>query len=113
MMAGKFLTNNKITAKAATLNAWSYSYELYAPGFVQYVDSIKDVNNFIGKDTAVAFYTTVNTLSELKKNGYEYNVLKEFDYFHISMLTASFLNPTSRAREVEKMALVLVRKKID
>jgi 4-amino-4-deoxy-L-arabinose transferase-like glycosyltransferase len=111
MMAGKYLTNNKINAKAATLNAWSYSFEFYAPGFVQYVNNINDVNELIGKDTSAAFYTNVNTLSILTQKGYQYNVLKEFPNFHISMLTGSFLNPATRQNELEKMALILVRKK--
>ncbi|GEO08497.1 ArnT family glycosyltransferase [Segetibacter aerophilus] len=111
MMAGKYLTNNKINARAATLNAWSYSFEFYSPGFVQYVDSVKDVNNFIGKDSAAAFYTSTNTLPLLAEKGYQFNVLKEFGYFHISMLTGRFLNPKKRDQELEKMALILVRKK--
>ncbi|MGI8635583.1 MAG: ArnT family glycosyltransferase, partial [Segetibacter sp.] len=111
MMAGKYLTANKITAKAATLDAWSYSFEFYAPGFVQYVDSIKDVDNFIGKDTSVAFYTTVNSLPELSEKGYQFKVLKQFQYFHISMLTGAFLSPATREKELEKMALILVHKK--
>lgn len=111
MLAGKYLTNNKITAKAATLNAWSYSFEFYAPGFVQYVDSLKNINQFIGTDTTAAFYTTVNYLPQLKQNGYQYKVLNEFEYFHISMLTGSFLNPATRENAVEKMALILVKKK--
>ena len=111
MMAGKYLTDNKISAKVATLNAWSYSFEFYAPGFVRYVDSIKDVNSFIGKDSSAAFYTGLSSLSELSRKGYQYNVLKEFGYFHISMLTGGFLNPKTRQNELEKMALILVRRK--
>ncbi|HSU52037.1 MAG TPA: glycosyltransferase family 39 protein, partial [Segetibacter sp.] len=111
MMAGKYLTTNKITAKAATLNAWSYSFEFYARGMVQYVDSIKSIDNFIVSDSAAAFYTTVNYLPELSQKGYRFKVLKEFDYFHISMLTGAFLRPASREKEVEKMALILVRNK--
>ncbi|MCW3108055.1 MAG: glycosyl transferase, partial [Segetibacter sp.] len=111
MMAGKYLTNNKIVAKAATLNAWSYSFEFYARGFVQYVNSIDDVNIFIGKDSSATFYTTIKTLPELEQKGYQYNVLKEFKYFHISMLTGAFLNPKTRESQVERMVLILVRKK--
>jgi 4-amino-4-deoxy-L-arabinose transferase-like glycosyltransferase len=111
MMAGEYLTTNKITAKPATLNAWSYSFEFYAPGFVQYVDSIKNIDSFIANDSTAAFYTTVNYLPELSQKGYQFKVLKEFDYFHISMLTGAFLRPATRGSEVEKMALILVRNK--
>ncbi|MDQ6815381.1 MAG: glycosyltransferase family 39 protein [Bacteroidota bacterium] len=111
MMAGKLLSEKKIYAKAATLHAWSYSFEFYAPGFVQYVDSISAVDRFIGNDSSVAFYTTTNTLSELTQKGYEYSLLKEFEYFHISMLTGGFLNPQTRENSVEKMALILVKRK--
>ncbi|MCW3080190.1 glycosyltransferase family 39 protein [Segetibacter sp.] len=111
MMAGKYLTSNNINARVATLNASSYSFEFYAPGFVAYVNSIKDVNNFIGSDSAAAFYTPVKSLPELTEKGYQYKLLHEFKYFHISMLTGGFLNPKTRERELEKMALILVRRK--
>jgi len=111
MMAGKYLTNNKIFTKAATVNAQSYSFEFYAPGFVTYVDTIDNINSFIGKDSSAAFYTAVKTLPELSQKGYQYSVLQEFGYFHITMLTGSFLNPKTRKNELEKMALILVKKK--
>jgi hypothetical protein len=105
------LTGNHINAKAATLTAWSYSFEFYSPGLVEYVDSVKDVNNFIGKDSAAAFYTSMKTLPLLAEEGYQFNVLKEFGYFHVSMLTSGFLNPETRNQELERMALIVVQKK--
>jgi hypothetical protein len=50
-------------------------------------------------------------LIELKQKGYQFNVLKEFGYFHISMLTGTFLNPATREGQLEKMVLVLIKKK--
>jgi 4-amino-4-deoxy-L-arabinose transferase-like glycosyltransferase len=112
MVAGKWLSQNNFTGKVATLNAWSYSFEFYAPGFVHYVDHIEQVNGFIGKDSSAAFYTSVATLSQLRQKGFEYSVLQTLPYFHVSMLTATFINPATREGELESMALVLVRKKI-
>jgi hypothetical protein len=111
MTAGKYLAENKIPVKSATLNAWSYSFEFYAPGFVEYVDSVQNIDRFIGSDSSAAFYTTVNMLPELIEKGYKFNVLREFGYFHISMLTGGFLNPATREKELEKMALILVKRK--
>lgn len=111
MVAGKYLENNKIAAKTATLNAWSYSFEFYAPGFVDYVNKVDDINSFLGKDTAGAFYTTEATIAELKQKGYQVNVLQRQGYFHISMLTGAFLNPATRESQLERMALIMVRKK--
>ncbi|MCW3113341.1 MAG: glycosyl transferase [Segetibacter sp.] len=111
MMAGKYLAENKTPVKSATLNAWSYSFEFYAPGFVEYVDSVQNIDRFIGSDSSAAFYTTVNMLPELIEKGYKFNVLREFGYFHISMLTGGFLNPATREKELEKMALILVKRK--
>ena len=111
MMAGKYLSSHHLSAKAATLNAWSYSYEFYAPGYVSYVSDIKEINRFIGTDSVAAFYTSVKTLPELSQNGYRYKMLNEFEYFHISMLTGDFINPISRSKVVDKMVLILVNKK--
>jgi 4-amino-4-deoxy-L-arabinose transferase-like glycosyltransferase len=112
MQAGKWLTDHKFNGKTATLNTMSYSFEFYSPGYVQYINNTDDVNNFIGKNTSAAFYTTKGMLSELQQKGYQFTVVKFLPYFHVSMLTGSFLNPATREDEVEKMALILIQKKL-
>lgn len=110
MVAGKFMTDKKLLLNAATLNASSYSFEFYAPGVIQYLNSLDDLNNFIKKDTAVAIYTNKHMLYELEQKGYHFIVLQELPYFHVSMLTGSFLNPATRSSQLEKMVLILIRR---
>lgn len=112
MMAGKYLTKNKFKGTTGLYNAWSYSFEFYAPGFVQYVMNDTILNNCLQKDRTVALYTSANTLDELRRKGYQFEVLQQLPFFHISMLTGPFLNPASRDAQVEQMALILVRRKL-
>jgi len=112
MMAGKLLYENRINSQAATLLASSYSFEFYAPGIVQYVNSLADIVPFMKHDPTAAFYTNSNILPQLQREGYQYRVLKEFPYFHISMLTAGFLHPRTRDRELDKMVLIMLQRPV-
>jgi 4-amino-4-deoxy-L-arabinose transferase-like glycosyltransferase len=111
MIAGKWLINNKMYNTPAMFRSASYSFEFYAPGFVQRLQTFTDVDSFLEKNSGSAIYTYDSNLKELALQGYQYTVLGSFYDFHISMLTGKFLNPATRQNELEKMVLVLVRKK--
>lgn len=111
MMAGKWLTANKIYRAPAMYRSASYSFEFYAPGFVQRLETLQDVDLFLAKAGDSPVYTTDSSLKELTHNNYQFTVLKSFYDFHISMLTGKFLNPSTRQAELQKMTLVLIKKK--
>jgi len=110
MVAGKWLKGNKMYSSPAMFRSASYSFEFYAPGFVQRLETFTDVDLFLKKGNN-AVYTANSNLEVLKNNGYECTVLKRFSDFHISMLTMKFLNPSTRENELKKMVLVMVRKR--
>ncbi|MEJ7684922.1 MAG: glycosyltransferase family 39 protein [Segetibacter sp.] len=113
MMAGKWLLGNKKYKTLAMFRSWSYSFEFYAPGYVQRLETFADLDKFLEEDSNRPIYTRDSNLDELKLQGYQYNVLANFSDFHISMLTPRFLNPSSRGNELGKMILVTVQKKIE
>ncbi|MDB5249027.1 MAG: glycosyl transferase [Segetibacter sp.] len=106
MMAGKWLQQNAPTASSALFKSWSYSFEFYAPGFVETINDYGQLDQFLRKNTTTGVYTTANTLEELKQKGYEYIISGNFSFFHISMLTGSFINPATREKALEKMVLI-------
>lgn len=110
MMAGKWLAGNKGYKTPAMFRSPSYSFEFYAPGYVQRLETFADLDKFAEKDSNTAIYTTVRNLQELKLQGYQYKLLATYPDFHISMLTPAFLNPSTRPREVEKRVLITVQK---
>jgi hypothetical protein len=111
MMAGKYLNNIDSHKTSAMFKAGSYSFEFYAPGYVQRLDTVADLNSFIAKDSNGVVYTTTDKLAELKQQGYQYNTLANFPDFHISMLTGRFLNPSTRDKEVKEAVLIRVQKR--
>lgn len=112
MMAGKWLRGNKIYKTAVMFRSSSYSFEFYAPGYVQRLESYADIDKSLAKDSKIAVFTSQTSFEELRNQGYQSNLLANFSDFHISMLTPQFLNPASRDNVLEKMVLITVQKKI-
>ena len=110
MVAGKWVSSNNEYKAGAIFRAPSYSFEFYAPGYVQRLDTFTDLDTFLAESGKSAIYTTEQNLQELKRQGYEYKLIKTFPDFHISMLTGDFLNPLTRASEVEKRVLITLQK---
>jgi hypothetical protein len=106
MMAGKWLKANNIQQTPAMYNAWSYSFEFYAPGYVSYIRNTEELKIFINKDGSRSIYTKEEYLPELQSQGYKFEVLQTFSNFHISMITLPFLNPKTREKAVEKFVLI-------
>ena len=111
MMAGKWLQQNKTYPQpAAVYNDVSYSFEFYAPGYVDNFQNIAHIDTLLQKNPATVFFTSENDAKNLVSNGYNITYLKWHPYFHISMLTLPFLNPATRQSELEKMCLVQLQK---
>ncbi|HEX8461179.1 MAG TPA: glycosyltransferase family 39 protein [Segetibacter sp.] len=110
MMAGKWLNEQNLAKTPGIYQEWSYSFEFYAPGYVEYIRDNNELNNFLQKDSSRPIYTSGNLLAELQKQGYKPEILKPFEYFHITMLDAPFLNPKTRDKELQKIVLVRMSK---
>ncbi|RNL51447.1 ArnT family glycosyltransferase [Pedobacter jejuensis] len=105
MHAGKWLKRNYPTAKPAVLNYIdAFSFDFYAPGEVKYFYNYGDLDKSKAiKDLVI--YVPEAELSKLKKE-YHAEVLKSFNYFHITKLTGKFLNAKTRDQVLEHFYLV-------
>ncbi len=82
---------------------------IYSPAFEFYLK-----NGWIKTDTSVLYnqphpgilYVTKEELDFIKQRGIHYELLKELDDFHVTMLTLKFINKKSRERELKKCYLV-------
>jgi 4-amino-4-deoxy-L-arabinose transferase-like glycosyltransferase len=110
MMAGKFLKEKKLPLKAYILKPvfYTYSYEFYAPGFVERIENFDNLQEILTSQNTGAFYTSENTLLELKQNGFSFDVLQKFSYYQISMLKGEFLDPSTRPAQLETMCLIRI-----
>jgi RecB family exonuclease len=110
MMASKWMKEQGLTKTPGIFQEWSYSFEFYAPGYVEYIRDKNELDTFLEKDNTRAIYTSESLLADLQKQGYQYEVLERFPYYHISMLEAPFLNPKTREKELQRIVLVRLRK---
>ncbi|MFC3560691.1 ArnT family glycosyltransferase [Pedobacter jamesrossensis] len=103
--AGEWLKKNYPTAKPAVLNYIdAFSFDFYAPGEVKYLYSYDDLDKIKNIQNLIIYVPE----SELPKLQGEYNaeVLKSFEYFHITKLTGKFLNAKTRNQVLEHFYLV-------
>jgi len=107
MHAGNWLKENYPTAKPAVLNYIdAFSFDFYAPGEVKYLHNYADLDKTKNlKDLII--YVSEAELPKLK-NQYNAEVLKSFEYFHITKLTGKFLNAKTRSQVLEHFYLVKV-----
>jgi len=107
MQAGNWLKENYPTAKPAVLNYFdAFSFDFYVPGEVKYFRSYADLNkNKAVKDLVI--YVPEAELSKLKRE-YNAEILKTFEYFHITKLTGKFLNAGTRQKVLERFYLIKV-----
>jgi hypothetical protein len=111
MLAGKLVSEKKLSEKPALYKSWSYTYEFYAPGFVETIQTTEELDKFLYKNERAVIYSHSEVMDELQSGGYDVRLLQRFSFFHISMLTGKFINPATREGELEKMALAIVEKK--
>ncbi|MGM9477892.1 ArnT family glycosyltransferase [Pedobacter sp. GSP4] len=107
MQAGKWLQENYPNAKASVLmHPDAYSFDFYANGEPQYFWSYEALDKFNAKKDLV-IYTPESELQRLKTE-YHAEVLKSFEYYHITKLTGKFINPKTRAQVLEHFYLVKI-----
>ncbi|SDH03536.1 4-amino-4-deoxy-L-arabinose transferase [Pedobacter terrae] len=105
MEAGNWLKENYPKAKAAVLMyPDAYSFDFYANGEPKYFWSYEELNKSKGEKDLV-IYTPESELVKLKKD-YGAEVLKSFEYYHITKLTPKFINAKTRPQLLEHFYLV-------
>lgn len=107
MLAGNWLKENYPSAKPAVLNYIdAFSFDFYAPGEVKYLHNYAELNKV--KDLKdLVIYVSEAELPKLKST-YNTEILKTFEYFHITKLTGKFLNAKTRQEVLEHFYLVKI-----
>ena len=104
-IAGTWLKTNHPAAKPAVLNYIdAFSFDFYAPGEVKYLHNYEDLDQ-IKQEPNLVIYVSEAELPRLKSE-YGAEVLKSFEYFHITKLTGKFLNAKTRPQVLEHFYLV-------
>jgi len=109
MVAARWLKDNQYKEPFGMYKEFMHSFEFYADGEPAWLYTTADVKKFAAahKDTCIV-YTTSNDIDSLRNDGLNVSVLKDFEYFRVSMLTGSFLNPLTRPSTLRKVSLVKV-----
>ncbi|WP_293786324.1 glycosyltransferase family 39 protein [uncultured Pedobacter sp.] len=105
MEAGNWLKAHYPEAKASVLMyPDAYSFDFYANGEPKYFWSYEELNKSKDEKNLV-IYTPESELAKLKKE-YGAEVLKSFEYYHITKLTPKFINAKTRPQLLEHFYLV-------
>ncbi len=110
MQAAIWLREQKYAGRIAMYKNYSQSLEFYANGNVDRIPDDSSLQHYVSGQDAV-IYTSEKNLAAFEKSGYSVNVLHTFDFFHVSMLDLKFINHSTRSGELEKIALISLRKK--
>ncbi|MCZ4245378.1 ArnT family glycosyltransferase [Pedobacter punctiformis] len=107
MHAGKWLSENYPTGKPAVLlNIDSYSFDFYAHGEPKYFWSYEELDKAIDKKELI-IYLPETEMANLKSR-YQVEVLKDFEYYHVTKLKGNFINPKTRPATLIKYYLVKI-----
>jgi len=105
MEAANWLKENYPEAKASVLMyPDAYSFDFYANGEPKYFWSYEELNKSKDEKNLV-IYTPESELAKLKKE-YGAEVLKSFEYYHITKLSPKFINAKTRPQLLEHFYLV-------
>lgn len=105
MEAGRWLKQNQPNAKAVVLMyPDAFSFDFYANGEPQYFWDYETLEKF-KNDKDLVIYTQESELERLKKD-YHAEILKSFEYYHITKLTGKFINAKTRPQVLEHFYLV-------
>ncbi|MEH3114118.1 ArnT family glycosyltransferase [Pedobacter terrae] len=105
MEAGNWLKEHYPGVKTSVLMyADAYSFDFYANGDPKYFWSYEELNKSKDEKNLV-IYTPESELAKLKKE-YGAEVLKSFEYYHITKLTPKFINAKTRPQLLEHFYLV-------
>jgi hypothetical protein len=95
--AALYINNLKPTAKSGMFREDSYSFAFYSKVPVHYWNEqkLKMIHE------PVLIFTRRANLDSLSKNGFQTKILHEFEHFHISQLTGTFINAKTRSAVTE------------
>ena len=108
MEAGIWLKENHPNAKPAVLMyPDAYSFDFYANGEPQYFWNFETLNKH-KTDKNMVIYVWEPEMERLKKD-YNTQILKSFEYFHVTKLTGKFINAKTRPQVLERFYLVRIQ----
>lgn len=84
-----------------------HAFDFYLGKVAKVFDSPKDIETTAGQAEWIILIRG-KSLAELDKAGIRYEKIKHFDHFHVTRLTAKFLNPASRAEQLQDVYLIKV-----
>lgn len=84
-----------------------WSYEFYANAPTQYARSDSALRVQVQRGPQLTF-TTAELADSLSQRGFSIQPLATFPFFHVSQLTADFLNPATRKQTLSAYVLVLI-----
>lgn len=105
MQAGIWLKENHPEAKAAVfMDGDAFSFDFYAQGEPKYFWSYEELSQYKTKEDLI-IYVRESQFERLKQD-YNAEILKTFKYYHITKLTAKFINEKTRNEVLENIYLV-------
>ncbi|PWS28205.1 glycosyl transferase [Pedobacter yonginense] len=105
--AGNWLKEHYPNAKASVLMyPDSYSFDFYAKGEAKYFWNYEALKKS-KSDPNLVVYVSETELKTLKTE-YHAEVLKSFDYYHLTKLTGKFLNAKKRPQVLERFYLIKI-----
>jgi 4-amino-4-deoxy-L-arabinose transferase-like glycosyltransferase len=104
--AAFYINKNFPGTNGVVFNIYAPAFEFYLNNSLQKADSTSVVSG-INLPTGI-WYVTQDELLFIQKSGRKVEIVKELDEFHVTMLTAKFINKKTRSKELKKYYLIKV-----
>lgn len=111
MQAANWLKKNNYTQPTAMYKNFAYSFEFYNKNEPVRLNTTKDLQQFVATNKDCIVYTNTENADSLQQAGFNLKTIQEFQYFRISMLTGTFLNPKTRDKSTTKVSLLEISNK--
>jgi hypothetical protein len=103
-VAAFYINKNYPGVPAGCLSIYSPSFEFYLNDTLIKTDTATLKQG--SQPKPAIWYITEKELDFIKQQNLRYEMIKEFDEFHVTMLTLKFINTKTRSRELKKYYLV-------
>ncbi len=107
--AAKIVKRSNGEKSFKALNEVMYGLDVYSQRTIPNYSTISELMASSNESTLWVF-TNENGHKEILRSGWKILFDKEFDHFHISTLSVSFLNPSSRSEEITHKYLIKIDK---